>query len=206
MPTSTSEHDYLALQPGQLVWHSGDSLSLIKKTLFHPKADEALREKFLEIVAEHLQEKRTIVYLDESGFACDMPRTHGYSVKGKRCFGKHDWHAKGRVNVIGAIVDNQLLSICLFETTIDSDVFFAWLTQDLILKLPEESVVVMDNATFHKRADMREALETAGHTLLYLPPYSPDLNPIEHKWAQAKAIRRQLGCSTFELFSYPELC
>jgi transposase len=206
MPTSMSEHGYSVSQHGQLVWRYGESLLLIKKTLFHPKADKALREKFLETIAKYMHEKRTIVYLDESGFACDMPRTHGYSVRGERCLGEHDWHAKGRINVIGAITNNRFLSVCLFETTIDSDIFFAWLTQDLILKLPKESVVVMDNATFHKRNDMHEALETAGHTLLYLPPYSPDLNPIEHKWAQAKAIRRRIGCDTFELFSYPELC
>ena len=153
-----------------------------------------------------MQEERTIVYIDESGFACDMPRTHGYSTQGERCYGKHDWHARGRINVIGAIVNNRFLSICLFETTIDSDVFFAWLTQDLIPKLPEKSVVVMDNAAFHKRSDMREALEVEGHTLLYLPPYSPDFNPIEHKWAHAKSIRRRTGCGIFELFLYPELC
>ena len=137
-----------------------------------------------------------------------MPRIHGYSIRGERCFGEYDWHAKGRTNVIGAITDtdNRFLTTCLFEATIDSDVFFAWLTQDLIPKLPERSILVMDNATFHKRNDMREALELAGHTLLYLPPYSPDLNPIEHKWAHAKALRRRTGCSTFELFLSPELC
>jgi transposase len=48
---------------------------------------------------------------------------------------------------------------------------------------------------------MKEALQEAGHTLLYLPPYSPDLNPIEKKWAQAKAIRKQNRCSCYELFS-----
>lgn len=153
-----------------------------------------------------MQEGRTVVYLDESGFACDLPRTHGYSLRGERCFGEHDWHARGRTNVIGAILNNRFLAVCLFETNIDSDVFFAWLTQDLIPKLPPKSVVVMDNATFHKRKDMIEKLEKAEHLPLFLPPYSPDLNPIEHKWAHAKAIRRRTGCNTFELFSDPELC
>lgn len=142
-----------------------------------------------------------VVYLDESGFAHDMPRTHGYSDKGKRCYGEQDWHAKGRVNAIGAIIDNQLLTAYLFDVNINSDVFYAWLTQDLIPNLSEKSVVVMDNATFHKRKDMQKALSEAGHTLLYLPPYSPDLNPIEHKWAQIKAVRRQKRCSAYEVFS-----
>jgi transposase len=131
-----------------------------------------------------------------------MPRTHGYSTRGARCYGEHDWHARGRINVIGAIINNRLLTVCFFDCNIDSDVFYTWLTKDLIPQLPENSVVVMDNASFHKRKDMQDSLTHAGHTLLYLPPYSPDLNPIEPKWAHAKAIRKQLRCSVSELFSH----
>ena len=140
------------------------------------------------------------MYIDESGFSHDMPRTHGYSKKGLRCYGTHDWGAKGRTNAIGAIIGATLLTVSLFESTINSEVFTAWVQQDLIPKLPKRSVVVMDNATFHKQTEMQDALTTAGHTLLYLPPYSPDLNPIERKWAQAKALRRKVGCSLDDLF------
>ena len=72
--------------------------------------------------------------------------------------------------------------------------------QDLLPKLPSHAVVVMDNAAFHKRQDTREAIQNAGHTLEYLPAYSPDLNPIEHKWAQAKALRRQQNQTVEMLF------
>ncbi|MDP3837635.1 MAG: transposase, partial [Methylococcales bacterium] len=70
----------------------------------------------------------------------------------------------------------------------------------LLPVLPSNSVVVIDNAYFHKRQDIQEAITQAGHILEYLPPYSPDLNPIEKKWAQAKAIRRQKRRSVDELF------
>ena len=129
-----------------------------------------------------------------------MPRTHGYAVKGQRCYGKHDWGAKGRTNVIGALLGGMLLTVSLFQTTVNTAVFNGWVIQDLIPKLPEKSIVVMDNATFHKGKDMMKALEQAGHTLLYLPPYSPDLNPIEHKWAQKKSQKRKLACSLEDLF------
>lgn len=129
-----------------------------------------------------------------------MPRTHGYSLKGERCFGTHDWGAKGRTNVIGAILRGVLLTVSLFQTTVDTLVFNAWVMQDLIPKLPDKSIIVMDNAAFHKSTEMQQSLESKGHTLLYLPPYSPDLNPIEHKWAQAKAHRRKRQCSLDELF------
>ncbi len=134
-----------------------------------------------------------------------MPRTHGYSMKGKRCYGRHDWGAKGRTNVIGALMGGLLLTISLFQSNINTQRFDAWVLEDLIPKLSAKSVVVMDNATFHKSQRMKEALESKGHTLLYLPPYSPDLNPIEHKWAQAKAKRRKLQCTIDELFTLPDL-
>ena len=130
-----------------------------------------------------------------------MPRTHGYAPRGKRCYGVQDWGAKGRTNVIGALLGGALLTVSLFSTTINTQIFDAWVIQDLIPKLPEGSVVVMDNAAFHKGPQMIKALQDAGHTLLYLPPYSPDLNPIEKKWAQAKAIRRREGLSINDLFS-----
>lgn len=142
------------------------------------------------------------MFIDESGFAHDMPRTHGYTAKGIRCFGTHDWGAKGRTNVIGALLFGTLLTVSMFQTNVNTEVFNIWVTQDLIPKLPPQSVVVMDNASFHKGIMMKRALEEAGHTLLYLPPYSPDFNPIEKKWAQAKAIRRRVGGGIETLFKH----
>ena len=176
--------------------HLKDQATRIKKTYFHPKADEILRKEFQEKIERYQKENRIIVYLDESGFAQDMPREYGYSEKGKRCYDEKDWHAKGRVNAIGAIINNKLLTVSLF----DSDVFYAWLEKDLIPKLPKESVIAMDNATFHKRLDMQEIIQNNNHTLLYLPPYSPDLNPIENKWSEAKSIRRKERYSVENLF------
>jgi transposase len=129
-----------------------------------------------------------------------MPRTHGYAPIGERCFGKHDWHAKGRTNVIGALLGECLLTACLFSGSINANVFLAWVSQDLLPKVPEKCVIVMDNASFHKRDDIEQAILEAGHCLEYLPPYSPELNAIEHKWAQAKAIRRRCQCSVDEVF------
>ena len=130
-----------------------------------------------------------------------MPRTHGYAPVGQRCYGLRDWHAKGRTNVIGALIEKTLLTVGLFKTSINADVFYTWVRQDLLPKLPPACVIIMDNATFHKRQDIKDAIINAGHTLEYLPPYSPDLNDIEHKWFQAKSIRRRDGCSVEDLFT-----
>ncbi len=88
----------------------------------------------------------------------------------------------------------------LISGSVNTAVFTSWVDQVLLPNCPKESVVIMDNASFHKGKEMQKILEDSGHTLLYLPPYSPDLNPIEKKWAQAKHIRRTLACSIDHLF------
>lgn len=74
----------------------------------------------------------------------------------------------------------------MFECSVDSNVFHAWVTQVLIPELSVNGVIMMDNTTFHKRQDTLNALEEAGHIVLWLPPYSSDLNPIEQTWAWIK--------------------
>lgn len=130
-----------------------------------------------------------------------MPRRYGYARKGERCVGTHDWQAKGRTNVIGALYKQSLLTVCLYETYIDSDIFHSWVIRDLLPKVPKGSVSIMDNAAFHKRDAIQRVIQQAGMTLEYLPPYSPDLNPIEQKWAHAKSLRRTHQCSIQDLFS-----
>lgn len=142
-----------------------------------------------------------MVYLDESGFAFDMPRTHGYSIVNQRCFGSHAWQSRGQTNVIGALLLGTLITVSLFQGTVNSEVFHQWVKQDLLKHLPEKAVIVMDNASFHKRADTMILFEDAEHTVEFLPPYSPDLNPIEKKWAHAKACRRKHRCSVDEVFT-----
>ena len=162
--------------------------------------DEASRNIFRAKIKEYQDKKKPIIYVDESGFAHDMPRTHGYAPVGARCFGKQEWNPKQRTNVIGALLNNRLLSVVLVDGSVDADVFLAWLRHELLPELPDKSVVVMDNAPFHKGDDIKAAITSCGHEFEFLPIYSPDFNPIEHKWAQAKALRRKQRCSIEELF------
>jgi hypothetical protein len=168
--------------------------------MHHPRADATARQDFETKIAAYEAQGLPILYQDESGFAHDAPRAYGYASKGKICAGIHNWHAKGCINALGAIIHNALLTLSMVNCNINADIFHTWVTQDLLPKCPEKTVIVMDNATFHKRADTQKAIREAGHILLYLPPYSPDLNPIEHFWAKAKAIRRQTLCSPEQLF------
>tara|TARA_B100000475_G_C14949350_1_gene295016 strand:+ start:419 stop:904 length:486 start_codon:yes stop_codon:yes gene_type:complete len=155
---------------------------------------------FKKKIEQYKSEGRILSYLDESGFAVDMPRTHGYAKIGNRCYGTHNWNARGRENVIGALVNNSFTACGIVNGNIDSNTFNAWLEKILIPELPENSIIIMDNAAFHKSQRTKEILSEHGHELEFLPPYSPDLNLIENKWSQAKSIRRKHECSTLELF------
>lgn len=179
-----------------------------KKSLNHPKADELIREQFLLELAVYEEENRPIIYLDESGFKSHDYRTYGYSPKGEKCFGQYNWQLKNLTNAIGAIHNNQLFAVGLFNSSINSDIFCTWVEQLLIPELPDSSVIVMDNATFHKRADIQALIEEHGHTILWLPPYSPDLNPIEKIWAWLKKLRKEwrLDCIDSLFFYFLLLC
>jgi len=134
-----------------------------------------------------------------------MPRIHGYSQIGKRCHGLRSFGEKKRTNAIGALYASKLMTVSLFDCNIDTVVFKTWVEKELLSKLPQKSVFVIDNASFHKDASIREVLEKNGHNLLYLPPYSPQYNPIEQKWSQAKMLKRKHQCDINTLFQKHDL-
>ena len=87
---------------------------------------------------------------------------------------------------------------CVFSGAINGEMFLAYVEQVLAPTLAKGDIVVMDNLTAHKVAGIREAIEAAGATLLYLPPYSPDLNPIEQAFAKLKSLLRARALRTID--------
>ena len=102
-----------------------------------PKADEASRDAFRSKIKEYHTDKRSVISVDESGFAHDMPRTHGSAPVGRRCFGQHDWNTKGRINAIGALLNKEFLTVTVVNGSIDADVFHVWLKEELLPELPD---------------------------------------------------------------------
>ena len=178
-----------------------------KKTLEHPKACPIKRAAYQNKLEHFKQQGYPIVYMDESGFEAETIRSHGYAPIGKPCIDSYNWQGKKRTNVIGALYDKTLFALDYFEKNINGDIFYNWCKDTLIPSLKTKCVIVMDNASFHKR--VQRLLNRHGHRLLFLPPYSPDLNPIEKKWAQAKFLRQgwmennlpklfhNMGCTNF---------
>ncbi|WLF85059.1 IS630 family transposase [Moraxella sp. ZY21109] len=138
-----------------------------------------------------------IVYIDESGFKIEDNRPHVYAPKGQTYQEKGTFSVKQK-NVIGAICGQTPFALSVFDCSITADVFYAWVIQQLIPELPAHSVVVMDNAPFHKKKDIQTALEQAGHQILWLSPYSPDFNPIEKLWSWIKYLRKVWNVNCIE--------
>jgi transposase len=88
----------------------------------------------------------------------------------------------------------------IFQGMTDTKLVLFWVKELLVPSLPPNSILVWDNATFHKSQKLKEIIEQAGHIMLFLPPYSPDLNPIEHKWYELKQRLRSYYDDTADFF------
>jgi len=102
------------------------------------------------------------------------------------------------LTILGAMSLRGMIATMTIEAATDADIFLAYLDQILCPALRPGDVVVMDNLSSHKVAGVRERIEVAGAELLYLPPYSPDLNPIEKAWAKLKQLLRTAKARTAE--------
>jgi len=131
-----------------------------------------------------------LVFVDESGANTKMTRLRGRALAGGRLLA-HIPH--GRYQTSTLISGMRLQGPCapwLFEGPMNGEMFLAWVRQGLAPTLQKGDLVIMDNLATHKIAGIREAIEAAGAQLLYLPPYSPDFNPIENMWSKIKQILR----------------
>lgn len=104
------------------------------------------------------------------------------------------------MTMIGAVALDGFRGFMTIDAATDTDVFRAFVTRELVPNLREGDIVVMDNLGVHKNADVQSKIRSAGADVLFLPPYSPEYNPIEKTWAKMKAIMRRLDTLTRENF------
>lgn len=131
------------------------------------------------------------MFIDETWTATNMTRSHGRCPKGERLrMGFPHGHRKTTTLVAGLRMTGMVAPMVL-DGPINGDWFEAYVTQVLVPELRPGDVVIMDNLSSHKRASVRERIEAAGATLRFLPPYSPDFNPIENAFAKLKALLRK---------------
>ena len=139
-----------------------------------------------------------LIFLDESGVSTQMTRLYARCAGGARI---HETTPDGRwkiLTILGAICTRGMLATMTIEAATDREIFLAYLDEVLCPKLRLGDVVIMDNLSSHKVSGVREAIEEQGATLLYLPPYSPDLNPIELAFSKLKRLLRDAAERTLE--------
>ena len=142
------------------------------------------------------------VFIDESGVNRAMTRLYARSLCGTRAFGSAPRNWGANVSVISALgLAGPLASLYLHGST-DGAVFLAYVREILVPALWPGAVVVLDNLGAHKVRGVREAIEAAGARLLYLPPYSPDFNPIELAWSKFKTYLRSVQARTTEALGH----
>jgi len=138
------------------------------------------------------------MFLDESGVTTQMTRRWGRAARGER-IPEATPQGHGKVmTTLGAISLRGLEAVMTIESPTDGEVFLAYRDQVLCPKLTPGNVVIMDNLAAHKVSGVRQRIEACGAELLYLPPYSPDLNPIEKAWFKLKQFLRAAKARTAE--------
>jgi transposase len=145
--------------------------------------------------------KANVVYFDESGFLNHFHRPHGWAIRGNEVFGRISGNNRKQTNLIMAKRGTEWVAPMLFKASCTHLTVLAWVKQMLLPALHPNSLVIMDNAPFHNKHKIREILDSHGHTLLPLPRYSPDFNPIEQQFAALKRLRQFSGLSLDELIS-----
>ena len=144
---------------------------------------------------------RRLVFLDECGVLTNMARQYGRSPRGERAYGSVPFGSWKRLSVIGALGIKGIMAAMTVEAATNGASFVVFLQQVLLPELrrrKRDAVLVLDNLRPHKTAEVRDVLDRSGFAYRYLPPYSPDLNPIEPGWAKAKSMLRRIAARSID--------
>jgi transposase len=146
-----------------------------------------------------------IYYQDESGFDEYFTRLYGYSKKGEKIYTQTSGKRYERQSITALRnFEHKLVEPIIYEGTADSELICIYF-ESVLPKLIQKSVIIMDNASFHKSQKLKKLFEYYGHVLYFLPAYSPDLNPIENMWGTIKNNLRNYydySKTLFENLSY----
>jgi len=134
-------------------------------------------------------------------------REHGRAPRGERIYQEVAGARRERTSIIAASRKNKLIAPLVFQGSCNTEVVDVYFEKVLLPALPPGSVIVLDNARFHQSPTTQQLVEQAGCRLLFLPPYSPDLNPIEHVWAACKTrLRQNLPTATNPFLFIANVC
>jgi transposase len=168
-----------------------------KRSVGASERDEFLRAAWRVMVAESIDARR-LVFVDECGTNTSLSPLYAYSPKGQRarCSVPRNWGAN--ITLLSSMSTEGMGPCLAVQSSTTREVFESYVEQVLAPSLRPGQVVVMDNLSSHKGGRVSELIEQRGCELLYLPPYSPDLNPIEEAFAKVKTLLRRFEARTRE--------
>lgn len=140
---------------------------------------------------QELLDSTHLVFIDETSVNTNMTRAYSRGPRGERVIGRVPFGAWKTLTFVAALRSNGMTAPMMIRGAMNGEAFVAYVEQCLVPTLKRGDIVVMDNVATHRVAGVREAIEAAGATLRYLPPYSPDLNPIELSFSAFKAFLRK---------------
>lgn len=148
------------------------------------ESNQEKRDKYQESIKSI--PPQSLVYIDESGIELTICKDRGWGKKSEKLAYKKSGKYYERTNIIAGYINKKSIAPMVFNGACNTLLIETWAEKFLIKELKIGQVVVMDNASFHKSQKTRELIESVGCQLIFLPPYSPDLNPIEKFWANMK--------------------
>ena len=165
--------------------------SFEENRLYEEKKKTSYKEQDKQKVEEYINKisaipKDRLVYLDETGIDSYMYRPRAWSRKGRYIYEKISGRRYRRVGVVAALCEGNIVEPMQYDGTMDSRLFETWFQKLLCPAFTRGKVFIMDNAAFHRKKKLEGIAGSFGHQIIFLPPYSPELNPIEHFWAVLK--------------------
>lgn len=143
-------------------------------------------------------EASQLVFLDEAGACLNLIVDYGRSPRGQRVSGEKPTAKGRRISTVGALSCQGLETAFCYEGTLNAERFLYFLTHFLVPRLRPSQVVILDNAAAHRDARVVPLIQATGARVVYLPPYSPQLNPIELAWAKGKHALRKAAARRLE--------
>ena len=151
-----------------------------KKTTRYNEQDSEKVAEYEVKIKEIPQNKR--VYVDEAGFDNYLLREYARAPRGQKIYEKIKGRKYQRTSIVAAQRGRKIIAPLEYKGTMHGDFFEAWFENHLVPELSEGDVIILDNASFHRKKRLYEIAELHNVTIIFLPPYSPELNPIEHFW------------------------
>lgn len=177
-----------------------EGLTLKKKTIIASERSrpdiEQSRQEWVERQPE--LDPQHLIFLDETWTSTNMTPTYGRAPRGERCLAQAPFSKRTTTTLVCALQLQGLVAPMVLEGAINGAAFLAWIKQELAPQLKPGDVVVLDNLKSHKVAGVCEAIEERGAVVMYLPPYSPEFNPIEQVFSKIKTLLRAAGARTIE--------